>query len=45
MVIFKISLGIFYLRILISRWQRVTLYITVAISSFSGTFYFFMVLF
>lgn len=45
MVIFKISLGIFYLRILVSRWQRVTLYITVAVSTIYGIFFFFMILF
>ncbi|KAM0690996.1 hypothetical protein Q7P36_009766 [Cladosporium allicinum] len=45
MVILKISLGIFYLRIVVSRWQKVTVYATVGIATIYGCFYFFAVLF
>lgn len=45
MVILKISLGIFYLRIVVSRWQRITVYTAVAIATIYGTYYFFAVLF
>lgn len=45
MVILKISLGIFYLRIIVSRWQRVTVYVTVGIAAVYGIYYFFGILF
>jgi len=45
MVILKISLGIFYLRIVVSRWQKVTVYATVTIATAFGCFYFFAILF
>jgi hypothetical protein len=45
MVILKISLGIFYLRIVVSRWQKVTVYATVGVATIFGCFYFFAVLF
>jgi hypothetical protein len=45
MVILKISLGIFYLRIVVSRWQQVTVYVTVGVAAIFGCFYFFAVLF
>ena len=45
MVILKISLGIFYLRIVVSRWQQVTVYITVGIAAIYGSYYFFAILF
>lgn len=45
MVILKISLGIFYLRIVVSRWQKRTVYATVGIAAAYGTYYFFAVLF
>lgn len=45
MVILKISLGIFYLRIVVSQWQRRTVYATVGIAAAYGTYYFFAVLF
>ncbi|KAM0713434.1 hypothetical protein Q7P37_010396 [Cladosporium fusiforme] len=45
MVIFKISLGIFYLRIIVARWQKILLYVTVGASTVYGIFFFFMILF
>jgi hypothetical protein len=45
MVILKISLGIFYLRIVVSRWQKITVYATVGVATIFGCFYFFAVLF
>jgi hypothetical protein len=45
MVILKISLGIFYLRIVVSRWQQVTVYAAVSIATIYGTYYFFAILF
>lgn len=45
MVILKISLGIFYLRIAVARWQKITVYVTVGIAAIFGTYYFFAVLF
>jgi hypothetical protein len=45
MVIIKISLGIFYLRIVVTRWQQVTVYVTVGIAALYGTYYFFAILF
>lgn len=45
MVILKISLGIFYLRIAVERWQKWTIYITVGISTIFGTYYFFAAIF
>lgn len=45
MIILKISLGIFYLRIVVSRWQKVTVYATVGVATLFGLFYFFAVLF
>jgi hypothetical protein len=45
MVILKISLGIFYLRIVVSRWQQVTIYAVVSIAAIYGTYYFFAILF
>jgi hypothetical protein len=45
MVILKISLGIFYLRIVVSRWQKITVYATVGIAAIYGSYYFFAILF
>lgn len=45
MVILKISLAIFYLRIVVARWQKLTIYATVGIATIFGTYYFFAVLF
>lgn len=45
MVIIKISLGIFYLRIVVSTWQKVIIYITVGVATIYGSYYFFAILF
>ncbi|OQO05962.1 hypothetical protein B0A48_10058 [Cryoendolithus antarcticus] len=45
MVIVKISLGIFYLRIAIEKWQRWTVWVTLTISTIYGTYYFFAAIF
>lgn len=45
MVILKISLGIFYLRLVVSRWHKVTVYVTVGIATIFGSYYFFAILF
>jgi hypothetical protein len=45
MIILKISLGIFYLRIVVARWQQVTIYVTVGIAAIYGSYYFFAILF
>jgi hypothetical protein len=45
MVILKISLGIFYLRIVVSRWHKVTVYATVGIAAVYSSYYFFAILF
>ena len=41
MVLLKISLGIFFLRIVVKKWQRWTIYCTVAVSTIYGGYYFF----
>ena len=45
MVILKISLGIFYLRIVVSRWHKITVYATVGIAAIFTSYYFFAILF
>ena len=45
MLMLKISLGIFFFRIVIKRWQIITIYLTVAISCVSGIASFFYLLF
>lgn len=45
MIIFKISLGIFYLRFVIRPWQRYACHLTMAVSSSYGVFLFFVALF
>jgi hypothetical protein len=45
MIFLKISLGIFFLRILIERWQRATVYILVGISTTFNFGYFWFVAF
>ena len=45
MVILKISLGIFYLRLVVSRWHKVTVYATVGIAAIYTCYYFFAILF
>ncbi|OQN97654.1 hypothetical protein B0A48_16518 [Cryoendolithus antarcticus] len=45
MVLVKISLGIFYLRIAIEKWQRWTVWVTLIISTIYGTYYFFAAIF
>ncbi|KAK6434804.1 hypothetical protein LTR95_009006 [Oleoguttula sp. CCFEE 5521] len=45
MVIVKISLGIFYLRIAIEKWQKWTVWVTLTISTIYGTYYFFAAIF
>jgi hypothetical protein len=45
MVILKISLGIFYLRIVVSRWHKITVYATVGIATIYTCYYFFAILF
>jgi hypothetical protein len=45
MMILKVSLGLFYLRVSVATWQRWTVYITLAISTTFGTFYFFVAIF
>jgi rhodopsin domain-containing protein len=43
--LFKVSLGLFLLRILITRWQRLTAYWVLSIFSFYSLGYFFFALF
>ncbi|KAF7194093.1 hypothetical protein HII31_04614 [Pseudocercospora fuligena] len=45
MILFKISLGIFYLRIVIRSWQRYAVYTAVILNTIYGTFMFFIALF
>jgi len=45
MAILKISLGIFYLRLVVSRWHKVIVYATVSIAAIYGSYYFFAILF
>ena len=45
MVILKISLGIFYLRIVVSRWHKITVSATVGNAAIFTSYYFFAILF
>jgi hypothetical protein len=45
MVFLKISLGIFFLRILVERWQRRVVYLVVGLSCFFGFGYFWYAVF
>jgi hypothetical protein len=44
-IFLKVSLGIFFLRILVDRWQRVTVYIIVTFASLVGFAYFWYAVF
>jgi hypothetical protein len=45
MILVKISLGVFFLRILVERWQRTVVYIFVTLSSVVGFGYFWYAVF
>lgn len=45
MVFFKISMGIFYLRLVIRAWQRYIVHATIYINTFYGTLLFFVAIF
>ncbi|KAK4575022.1 hypothetical protein LTR86_000872 [Recurvomyces mirabilis] len=44
-VVLKVALGLFYLRIMPKRWQRNTIYATVAFAVIYGVFFFFFTIF
>lgn len=39
MVLFKIALAIFYLRVVVRRWQQWTVYVALAVNTTYGLFY------
>jgi hypothetical protein len=45
MILLKLSLGIFFLRILVDKWQRMIVYLVVTLSSAFGIGYFFYAVF
>jgi hypothetical protein len=45
MITIKISLGIFFLRIMVQKWQKRTIYAIVTVSTLIGLAYFFLAIF